>query len=130
VNLAPLFAASFAVQLHVAAAFLTAVSGCAVMLMGKGTKAHRLGGYAFTAAMLVTAVSSFWIMEVRRGQFSAIHLLSIITLVSLPLAILYRRQGNIRAHAAAMIAPFAGLVFAGAFTLLPGRILHQVIFSP
>lgn len=128
-TLAPLFAASFAIQLHTAAAVLAAVSGCAVLFMRKGTQTHRTTGYVFTAAMAVTAVSSFWIMEVRRGQFSAIHILSIITLISLPLAIWYRRKGNIRAHAAAMIGPLIGLIVAGGFTLLPGRILHQAVFA-
>ena len=59
-TLAPLFAASFAIKLHTAAALLAAVFGTYVMLRRKGTASHRIAGYIFVAAITVTALSSFW----------------------------------------------------------------------
>ncbi len=126
----PLLASGSAIQLHTAAAFIAAVSGFAVLLMHKGTAAHRRTGYVFVAAMIVTAFTSFAITSLIPGRFSPIHILSVITLVSIPMGIFYRRQGNLRAHALCMISPLAGLLIAGAFTLLPGRIMYQVVFGP
>ena len=61
----------------------------------------------------------------------AIHLLAIFTLVMLPLAVLHARGHRVARHRNAMIAIFAGaLVVAGLFTLMPGRIMHAVVFGP
>ena len=50
-------------------------------------------------------------------------------LVSLPLGIYRIRQGNVRGHAAAMKGLFiGGLVIAGIFTLIPGRILGNLLW--
>jgi uncharacterized membrane protein len=46
------------------------------------------------------------------------------------LAIKYAKQGRIQAHKKTMKGTyFLGLVGAGFFTLVPGRILFQVIFG-
>lgn len=127
-NLQPLFDASPMIQLHTAAAIAAAIAGTAVLAARKGTRFHVAAGYVFALMILAAAISSFWIMEIRPGRLSFIHLLSVVTIVSIPLAIRYRRRGNIRAHAASMIGPFIGLVAAGAFTLLPGRVMHAVFF--
>lgn len=128
-SIAPLVNASFAIQLHTAAALIAAVSGFIVLIRTKGTPSHRALGAIFAAAMIVTAISSFWITTLTPGRFSWIHILSIVTLISIPLAIYYRRIGNIRGHAANMIGPFIGLIIAGLLTLAPGRVLHQVFFG-
>lgn len=98
-----------------------------VMVMTKGTPRHLGFGRVFAIAMLVTAITSFWIQT--SGHFSAIHILSVITLVNIPLAIWARRRGNIRWHAGAMIGNYAGLVIAGAFALAPYRIMGKVLFG-
>lgn len=126
-NLAPLAAAPVIIQIHVGAAVLALVGGTIVALMRKGTTRHRLIGYVFVAGMLATAVSSIWIT--RSGHFSWIHLLTALTLISLPYAIVMRRRGDITAHKMAMTGLLAGLVIAGAFTLLPTRIMHAVVFG-
>lgn len=127
-TLAPLLAAPPVVQLHVAAALASLLAGTAVLVLRKGTPTHRRIGWVFVVAMAVTAASSAFIM--RSGQFSGIHLLSLLTAVTLPYAVVMRRRGNILAHRSAMISLFAGLVIAGLFTLAPGRVLHQAAFGP
>ena len=129
-SLAPLLNASIAIQLHTAAALLAAVSGVFVLLRAKGTPPHRAIGAVFAAAMLLTAISSFWITSISPGRYSWIHILSVITLISIPLALYFRRTGNIALHAVHMIGPFIGLIIAGAFTLAPGRIMNQLFFAP
>jgi uncharacterized membrane protein len=126
-TLAPLLAAPAVIQIHVAAALLALTGGIVVALMPKGTARHRQIGYIFTIGMLVTAISSVWIG--RSGHFSWIHLLTVLTLVQLPYAIIMRRRGNITAHKKAMTGLFIGLAIAGAFTLLPGRIMHAAVFG-
>ena len=126
-SLAPILAAPGVIQLHIAAAITAVVAGGAIMLMRKGVGLHRPIGWLFTVAMLVVAISSFWIG--RKGQFSWIHLLSILTLITLPQAIISRRLGNIRAHRFGMIQLYVSLLVAGAFTLLPGRILGEAVLG-
>ena len=47
-----------------------------------------------------------------------------------PLAVLAARRKHTSTHSKAMIGLFAGaLVIAGAFTLVPGRIMYRVVFG-
>jgi uncharacterized membrane protein len=125
--LAPLLAASAIIQFHVAVALVSVLLSLVQLLGAKFGMRHKVVGWAFVASMAGTAVSSFWIMG--RGHFSPIHILSVVTLVSLPVAVVARRQGNIRRHSIAMLGVTAGLLVAGLFTLLPGRIMGRVIFG-
>jgi uncharacterized membrane protein len=130
-SLAPLLSASAAIQLHAFAAMAAFVLGIAHLVRPKGDGAHRVLGYIWVAIMLTVAASSFWIHEIRQwGGYSLIHLLSIWVLVSLPLAVLAARRGDIRRHRFTMTATFVGaLVIAGLFTFMPGRIMHAVVFG-
>lgn len=97
----------------------------------KGTFSHRTFGWIWVALMLIVAVSSFRISEIRLwGPWSPIHLLSVFTLINLPIAVWLARHHRVRAHRGWMIGLFAGaLVIAGIFTFVPGRIMHAVIFG-
>lgn len=130
-NLQPLLSASGAVQLHVACALAALLFGVVQLSRHKGDTMHRMSGYAWVAAMLVIAVSSFWIHEIDQWYgFSWIHLLSIVTLIAVPIGVHAARRGNIRGHRIAMVTTFwSALVVAGVFTLMPGRILHRVLFE-
>ena len=82
--------------------------------------------------MAVTAASSFFIHDIRVwGDYSPIHLLSVwVLFFSLPMAVIYARRRNIKAHKQIMQATFmGGIVLAGAFTLLPGRMMHELLFG-
>ena len=98
----------------------------------KGTLPHRTIGWIWVTLMTVIAVSSFWIHTIRLiGPFSPIHLLSIFTLVMLPIAVLHAHRHEVLQHRKAMIGIFVGaLVIAGLFTFVPGRIMHVVLFGP
>jgi uncharacterized membrane protein len=82
--------------------------------------------------MAVVALSSFWIHQLRViGPWSPIHLLSILTPIMLVFGVVAARGHNIRRHKITMISIFAGaLVVAGLFTLVPGRVMHAVVFGP
>ena len=130
-SLAPLLQAAPAIPLHAFAAMAAFVLGLVQFAAPKGTLPHRTIGWIWVVLMAVVAASSFWIHQIRLvGPFSPIHVLSIFTLVVLPLAVWRAHTHRVADHRRMMIFIFAGaLVVAGLFTLLPGRIMHHVIFG-
>jgi uncharacterized membrane protein len=131
-TLAPLLAAPTVIQWHAFAALGAFALGAVQLAAPKGTIPHRLFGWTWAILMLAVVVSSFFIHTIRLwGPWSPIHLLSLFTLVMLPLAVLRARRHEVESHRRAMTGLFVGaLVIAGAFTLLPGRIMHAVVFGP
>lgn len=132
VSLAPLLNAAPGIPLHAFAAMAAFVLGVVQLAAPKGTLPHRTLGWIWVGLMAVVAVSSFWIHQIRLvGPWSPIHLLSIFTLVMLPLGVWKAHRHEVRGHRQIMIFIFSGaLVVAGLFTLVPGRIMHVVLFGP
>ena len=130
-SLAPLLDAPPAIQLHAFAATTAFVLGIVQFSAPKGTLPHRTIGGIWVALMVVVSLSSFWIHQLRLWEsWSPIHLLSIFTVVMLPLAVWAAHRHAVDRHRRAMTAIFFGaLVVAGLFTLVPGRILHKVVFG-
>jgi uncharacterized membrane protein len=84
------------------------------MLEPKGTGRHRALGWVWVALTIAVAANSLFIHTIRTwGVWSPIHLLSLFTLPTVPLAVVYARR-----------FVFA-LVIAGLFTLWPGRIITR-----
>ena len=131
-SLAPLLDAAPAISLHAFAAMSAFVLGLVQFAAPKGTLPHRTVGWVWVLLMVAVAISSFWIHQIRLvGPWSPIHLLSIFVLIMLPLAVWRAHRHQVFEHRRAMIAIFSGaLVVAGLFTLLPGRIMHAVLFGP
>ncbi len=132
-SLAPLLDAAPAIPLHVHAfaAMAAFALGLVQFAAPKGTLPHRTVGWIWASLMVLVAGSSLWIHQIRLlGPWSPIHLLSVFTLVMLPLAVWKAHSHQVGAHRRIMISLFLGaLLIAGLFTLLPGRIMHQVIFG-
>lgn len=130
-SLAPLLAASPAIQVHAAAAIAALGLGAVQLAAPKGTIPHRMVGWTWVTLMALIAISSFFIHTIcTLGSFSWIHLLSIFTLVMLPLGVWRAHRHQVQAHRKTMIALYAGaLILAGIFTLIPGRIMSDVVFG-
>lgn len=130
-NLAPLMTASPAVQIHVASAVAAMALGALVLFRRKGGRHHKLMGRAFGIAMLVAALSSFWISGIRMvGPFSPIHLISVWTLIAVVLGVIQARRGDLRAHRGTMVGLYAGGIgVAGGLSLLPGRVMNEIVFT-
>jgi uncharacterized membrane protein len=130
-SLAPLLDATPAIPLHAFAAMTAFALGVVQLAAPKGTLPHRTLGWIWVLLMLSVAISSFWIHQIRLwGPWSPIHLLSIFVLITVPLAVWRAHQHRVTDHRRIMISVFAGaLVIAGLFTLLPGRIMHAVVFG-
>lgn len=112
---------------HAVAATLAVVLGGAnVLRRRRGDRPHRTIGWAWLVLMYFTALSSFWIQQLRPGQFSWIHGLSAFTIVTLSLGLWNARRGRVRAHAGNMIGTYAGLWGAlVGVVAVPSRLVPQ-----
>ncbi|MDZ7926803.1 MAG: DUF2306 domain-containing protein [Agrobacterium sp.] len=130
-SLQPLLDAPLAVQVHVATVVPAAVLGAVIFLRPKGTAIHRLLGKIWVALMVVTSLSTFFIHAIKMFYgFSPIHLLSILTIYGCLQSIHFARRGDIRRHMRIMQSVYlGGIVIAGGFTFVPGRIMHEVAFG-
>ena len=119
-----------AVLIHLTAAIVAIVLGAVILWRRKGGRWHRLGGRVWVATMVVVSVSAFGIHHIRTfGPFSPLHLLSLVTLVSLALGLWFIRHRNVEGHRATLrILYGAALLIPGAFTLLPDRLLGRLLF--
>ncbi len=130
-SLSPLLAAPPLVQLHAFAALAALLLG-AVQLSGvKGSAMHRRMGWAWVLLMAAVALTALGITgHAGPGRYSWIHGLVALVAVLLPLAVWLARRGRIRGHGRTMLGLYLGaLVITGALTLLPGRIMHRVVFG-
>ncbi|WP_045220983.1 DUF2306 domain-containing protein [Desulfonatronum thioautotrophicum] len=130
-DLAPLTSANWIIQIHTYAAVLAFVLGIYQFSAPKGDRVHRSIGYLWAGLMIAVAMTSFGIFQLRIiGPFSPIHLISIYVCIVTPMAVLAARQHQIPTHRANMIGLFVGgLVVAGGFTFIPGRIMHAVFLG-
>lgn len=130
-TLEPLLAAPPIVQLHALAALACIILTGAILALARGTRMHRQLGWAWVVAMAVTALTSFWITSRGWiGPFGPIHLLSVLVLVMLAVGLRAARRGRIETHRRTMGAiAFWGLGVAGAFTLLPWRIMGRMVLG-
>ena len=130
-SLEPLIHAPAAVGLHAFAAMAAFALGVAQLAAPKGTPSHRALGWTWVVLMALVAASSFFVHTICAvGSFSLIHLLSILTLAMLPLGVRRARRHDVRGHGRTMVTLFlAALLVAGAFTFVPGRLMHDVAFG-
>jgi len=116
--------------------------GLYIFLTKKGTKKHRLIGRIWVSLMLFIAFTALSITSPMTGKlfnpggFSWIHLLIPFTIGNLIYSIYSIRifkktklEKHKNAHIRSMVGTYIGaLLVAGAFTLAPGRIFHEIIF--
>ena len=125
------------IAIHLSAALGALAIGPIALWARKGAvqrpRLHRAAGYAWTTLMLATCLSAFFIRDWQLPNvagYTWIHLLIPVTLLGLfgAFRALYRR--DIPAHRKAMQSVYLGAcIGAGAFTLLPGRYLGQLVWG-
>lgn len=102
-------------------------------LQSQRPRLHRAAGYVWVTLMLVTAISAIFIRDPavpNIAGFSAIHLLIPVVLFSLFLAFRQLLRGNVRGHRKTMVSLYvSACLVAGAFTLMPGRFLGQLVWG-
>jgi len=117
------------IQAHVIAAVTALVLGLIQFAGPKGTTVHRLIGWGWVLLMMTVATSSFAMLTLG-GGFSPIHVLSAVVLVLVPLGIYAARRGRVDRHRGYMTGVFVfGLIVAGAFTFVPGRLMWRLFLG-
>ena len=77
-----------------------------------------------TLSMPAEVGPRFW------GHFGFIHIFSVLVLINVPGAYLAAKRGNLKLHRGNMIGLYVGgILIAGTFALMPGRMLHDWIFT-
>lgn len=118
------------IVVHLATVMLAVPLGAAQLMMPKGGPRHRVMGYAWLALMTVTALVSFSIHTINPGGLSPIHALSTLTLVMVPIIAVQARRRRIEQHRRSALFMIAGaLLIAGFFTLVPGRLLGNLLLA-
>lgn len=109
----------------------TALGGW-LILGPKGRIAHRIGGWAWVVLMATAAITSLGMASrlPNIGGFGPIHALTLFVLVMLPLGVWRARTHRVQAHRRTMHGLYlGGCLVAGAFTLIPGRLLGQMLWA-
>lgn len=118
------------IQIHLLAAVAAFALGGVLILARKGRAFHRVAGWVWVALMGTVAFASLFITGINGDWWSWIHVLSGSTLTMLPLAVRAAKKHNLRMHRSLMIGLYSGgMLIAGGFTFLPGRLMWQVFFS-
>ena len=134
--LAPLLAAPSAVQLHVFTVVPAFFLGTWLIFFSrKGARRHRAVGYVYLTLMTVTAIAALFIHEIPAIDivygFGPIHIFSIVTLSGVVGALRGAWTHNIKMHRGSMLGVYiGGILIAGTFAFLPGRIMHAMVFGP
>lgn len=117
-------------HLHVYAALAALLIGTIILLRPKGRGLHKALGWTWIVAMGTTAVSSLFITGINGNAWSIVHLLTGWVIIALPMAIWAIRNRKVEAHRRAMTGMFVGgLIFAGALTFIPGRLMFETFFG-
>jgi uncharacterized membrane protein len=133
-NLDPLLYAPLAVKVHLATVVPAfAIGTWQIFLSRKGSVGHRTLGYVYLGLVTVTAIDALFIHSLMPKAplgLSPVHLLVPFTLFGVVNALLGARNHDTRRHRNAMIGVYVGgMLIAGGLTLLPGRIMHALLFG-
>lgn len=112
------------VWLHLLTILIATALTPIMLLRVRGDRRHRTTGKVWIAAMLATAITSLFIHVSGPGRFSFIHLLSLWTLVQVPLIWWTARRHDVARHRRAVHGMVIGaLLIAGFFTFPFHRLL-------
>lgn len=130
-DVSPLLAGTIALQIHVASAITTFAIGLFLLSgLPKGTRLHRRLGWSWVVFMASTAISSFFLVGLNGNHMSWIHGLSAWTVIILPFAVVAARRHDVKSHAKHMRGMFlGGMLVAGLFSFLPGRMMWSLFFA-
>lgn len=124
---------NIAIMIHLVTVIPAIPLGAYILWRPKGGAAHKALGRIWALLLLATAVSSFWIGRPGTGiagtGFSFIHAFSVWTFFCIPYAVYCIRKGNIEGHLRAMQGLYIGLLIAGLFAFIPGRVLGSLVFG-
>jgi len=96
-----------------------------MLLRRRGDGRHRWLGWVWSGALFLTALDSF-LLHGPGSRFSIIHILSIFTLIQVPIIVLSARRHDLKRHRRSVRGMVTGaLLIAGFFTFPFDRMLGQ-----
>ncbi|GAB3488382.1 DUF2306 domain-containing protein [Marinomonas epiphytica] len=119
------------VLLHTLAACWVIVVGALQLLGKKGTHTHKRLGWSWLVAMLIVAISSFFMPNTMQWflGYGPLHILSLWIIFCVFMSAHCAKCGKIGSHKRFNIGAYFGAVGAGvAALLMPGRELHSLLF--
>jgi uncharacterized membrane protein len=131
------------IYVHAFFALAAVPIGLYIFFKKKGTNRHRFIGRVWVSCLLIVSVTALFITSPMTDTafsprlYSWIHLLIPFTIGNLIYSIysirLFKKtrlEKHKKAHMYSMIGVYCGaLLIAGAFTLMPGRMFHAIIFG-
>ena len=127
-SLEPLLTSPYAVQIHAYSAMTAFILGLVQFIAPKGTLPHKTLGIIWVVLMTVIVISSIFI----RQWFGPLHAFTVITASGIIGGLYHLSRGGeaMKEHYKPFRGIFiGGLIIAGAFSFLPGRIMHTVVFG-
>lgn len=125
------------VWVHLVSILLATLLTPVMLMRRKGDGRHRKLGYVWAGAMLLTAVTSLFFSTaapsgwgVFSGDFSFIHILSVVVLLQVPrIVIAARAHDRVRHERGVRAIVIGALLIAGFFTFPLGRMLGSWLFA-
>jgi uncharacterized membrane protein len=115
---------------HIATILVALALTPVMLLRPRGDAPHRALGWVWASALFLTAFISFWVRTINPGGFSLIHLLSLLTIVQVPLIVFHARRHDWKRHRRAVRGMVTGaLLVAGFFTFPFGRLMGNWLFG-
>lgn len=118
------------IWLHIASLMVALVLTPVLLLRRRGDKKHRVLGWIWAVAMVITAADSLQVRVINPGHFSVIHILSIVVLITVPLLVFRARKHQVAAHRRGVrIIVTAGILGAGVYAFPVSRLLGHLLFG-
>ena len=131
-NVAPFLDLPLYIQLHAASASLAILIGPIAIYRKRRDRLHKTTGYVWVFAMVTVALTGLFIPSFGLSviwHLGPIHLFVALTLITLWHGMRAIFRGDIVAHRAAFSGLYwHGLLIAGLFNFLPGRMTNRSLF--
>lgn len=115
---------------HIGTIYIALALTPLMLLRRRGDRLHSTLGYIWVTAMALTAATSMTMQLINPGGYSWIHILSVWTLIQVPLIVIRARQHDIARHRSAVRGMVIGaLLIAGFFTFPFNRLMGQWLFG-
>ncbi len=96
----------------------------------RGDMKHRFWGWIWSICLFLSAVISLFVRQINNGNFSIIHILSVLTIITVPVLIIAARRRDIEKHRnQARSFVIGALLIAGFFTFPFNRLLGSWLFG-
>ncbi|WP_370339066.1 M28 family peptidase [Parvularcula marina] len=138
-NFEPLLAAPWHIQLHAVAALTALFLGIIQFAAPKGTLPHRIIGPIWAILMTIVILTAIFIIRPRAPGEPFLQHFTFIHYIFIPVSTwgligglyhVFKGGPNMKKHAGPFFGLFlGGLIIAGFFTFMPGRIMHDVLFN-